>query len=105
MFRLVRWSALFCAPALTLLLTETALARMPGYLLFGPPNIARAETPNPSRLRQYVYQHQLPSKGPKWQPPSPRPRAYAYGWFGARPQPQFQNRGSYYGNYRYSGSY
>ena len=105
MFRLVRWPALVCALAILLGSTQTAVARMPGYLFFGPPNIARPNSSYAPPQGRFFQSHQPQVKGPKWQPPRAAPRAYAYGWFGARPQPQLQVRGSYYGNYRYAGSY
>jgi hypothetical protein len=105
MFRFVPWSALVCALTISLGSTQSASARAPGYFLFGPPNIARPNThyaPPQSRLIQKQHRQ---AKGPQWQPPRAAPRAYAYGWFGARPQPQYQVRGSYYGNYTYAGGY
>ena len=105
MLRLVHRPALVCALAMLLFSTPPAVARMPGYLLFGPPHIARPNSSYAPPQGRFFQGRQQPAKGPQWQPPRPEPRAYAYGWFGARPQPQLQVRGSYYGNYRYAGSY
>lgn len=105
MFRLIRWPALVCALAISLGSAQTATARLPHYLFFGPPNIARPNSSYAPPQRRFFNKHEPPVKGPKWQPPRAAPRAYAYGWFGASPQPQFQTRGSYYGNYGFAGSY
>ena len=105
MFRLVRPAALVCALAVLLSSTPSAFARAPGYFFFGPPNIARPNSAYVPPQSRHFQKHQQHAKAPQWQPPRAAPRAYAYGWFGARPQPQYQVRGSYYGNYRYAGSY